>query len=159
MEQQEEITRQVQEFLKRGGKIQQCGDGEQTIDYTLKWTDGKGLQYSNEKTRALQQSTVRCNRNGDNVMLRTTVVTGKKSTRVKGFTLIEAVIVLAIVGILLAVVLPVMLGTTKGKRLNGTWGANGFIEERCIGGYRVLIGSNGKPEQIIGDNGSGVRCQ
>ena len=69
-------------------------------------------------------------------------------------TLIEVMIILAIVGILLSIWLG---GTAPIESVSN--GINGRVEERCIGGFRFIVGSGGKAEQLLGEDGGGIRCE
>ena len=75
----------------------------------------------------------------------------------RGFTLIEAVVVVCIVMILAAVALPAIFGTSQGNT-NISWGINGMTEGRCIEGYKFVVGRDGNARQILDEFGKGVRC-
>ena len=72
----------------------------------------------------------------------------------KGFTLIECMIVLAIIAIIIATL---FLRDSSASRPT-SMDVNGIIEERCISGYKFVIGSKGQPTQIIDQFGKGVPC-
>jgi prepilin-type N-terminal cleavage/methylation domain-containing protein len=76
----------------------------------------------------------------------------------RGFTLIELMILLAIGGIIIAIALPVLMGTT-GQTNNISWGVNGMTESRCIEGYKFIVGERGQARQILDEFGKGVRCE
>lgn len=76
----------------------------------------------------------------------------------RGFTLIELMILLAIGGIIIAIALPVLMGTT-GQTNNVSWGVNGMTESRCIEGYKFIVGEKGQARQILDEFGKGVRCE
>jgi prepilin-type N-terminal cleavage/methylation domain-containing protein len=67
-----------------------------------------------------------------------------------GFTLIELVIVLAIIGILTAVIGPVIMGTASPSDSSYTYGTNGIIETRCIEHVKIMIDGNGNAQPISG---------
>jgi len=75
----------------------------------------------------------------------------------RGFTLIELMIVVAIVGILAAIVAPILFGTSQGNT-SVSWGINGMTESRCIEGYKFVVGERGQARQILDEFGKGVRC-
>ena len=65
--------------------------------------------------------------------------------KTNGFTLIELMIVIAIVGILSAVIFG------GGKSLgDGSY---------CQGGYKWISDVNGNAHQVIGENGYPIKCQ
>lgn len=74
-----------------------------------------------------------------------------------GFTLIELLLVIAILGILTAMIAPALFGT--GRPADVTLGINGVTESRCIDGYRFVIGRDGSARQIMDEMGRGVKCQ
>lgn len=73
-----------------------------------------------------------------------------------GFTLIELMIVIAIVGIVSALALPMIFGHSSLSSVS--FGVTGMVEERCIGGYKFVIGQEGRPAQILNEFGKGVSC-
>ena len=72
----------------------------------------------------------------------------------KGFTLIECMIVLAIIGIIIATLFQQPFSASR----SASMGVNGIVEERCIGGYKFVIGGKGQPTQILDQFGKGVPC-
>ena len=77
----------------------------------------------------------------------------------KGFTLIELMIVIAIVAILAAILLPVFFGTSNGSTNEVSVGWNGVTESRCIDGYKFIVGEGGQARQVMDEYGHGVRCE
>ena len=75
-----------------------------------------------------------------------------------GFTLIELMIVVAIISIVVALVMPVISGTGTGGAQNLSFGVHGLVETRCINGYMFTV-SEGGARQIMDELGHGVKCQ
>lgn len=78
-----------------------------------------------------------------------------------GFTLIEVMIVVAIIAILGTIVYPVVFGNSS-TGINDTnritYGIGGSAEVRCIEGYKFVITYKGQLEQIMDNHGNGVQC-
>lgn len=75
----------------------------------------------------------------------------------RGFTSIEIMIVIAIIGILVSIIAPFVSGD-KGQGGKVSWGYNGATEERCISGYKFIVGPDGRTVQMLGENGAGIKC-
>lgn len=72
-----------------------------------------------------------------------------------GFALIELAIVVAIIGI----VTVVGVNAYKAyKDPNVSFGVTGMTEQRCIGGFKYVVGHRGVPAQVINERGGGVAC-
>ena len=79
--------------------------------------------------------------------------------RFRAFTLVELMIVIAILVILAAIIVPAATGERTSTPANLSWGFNGVTESRCIDGYRFVVGHDGGARQIMDEMGRGVRCQ
>jgi len=77
--------------------------------------------------------------------------------KTRGFTLIELMISIAIVGILVSVVFSAI--KAGGSDSDISFGVNGIVETRCVGGYQFIVGAKGGARQVMDEFGHGVKCQ
>ena len=75
-----------------------------------------------------------------------------------GFTLIELMMVIAIGFIIVMAAFGFYAGNPK-VISNVSMGINGMTESRCIDGYKFIIGQRGFIQQMIDENGHGVKCE
>ena len=78
-----------------------------------------------------------------------------KASKMKGFTAVEVLIVIAILGILIALGINAYNGKSSGTI---SYGFNGALETRCVGGHFFVIGPKGQLEQVLDSKGNGVPC-
>lgn len=74
----------------------------------------------------------------------------------KGFTAIEIMIVICILAIVLITVINAYYGVKNPSTVS--IGYNGLIEERCISGFKFVVGQDGRATQILDSFGKGVSC-
>jgi prepilin-type N-terminal cleavage/methylation domain-containing protein len=77
----------------------------------------------------------------------------------KGFTLIEVFCVLIIVAIIAFVGVSAYSTGSSGGLSNVSFGINGMLETRCMGGYMFTIDQAGHTRQILDEFGKAAKCQ
>jgi hypothetical protein len=63
-----------------------------------------------------------------------------------------------IVLVIFALLFIIVWAQIENPSSNVSWGINGMTEERCIGGYKHVIGEGGQARQIMDEFGKGVKC-
>jgi competence protein ComGC len=80
--------------------------------------------------------------------------------RQTGMTLVELFIGIAIASLCLALLVPIIFGTPNSNAgASLTFGVNGLVEERCVSGYKFVIGGKGYAQQVLDKDGKGIPCK
>ena len=78
----------------------------------------------------------------------------------KGFTLIELMIVVAIIGVIASVVLPILTTNSSsgfaGPSASASYQPTAY--ERCLGGIRIVQNPDGSTYQLKDASGNGIKC-
>lgn len=74
----------------------------------------------------------------------------------KGFTLIELLIATAMLGIISLIIVSMTGVNKKSESVDVSF--SGTREVRCISGFKFITSHGGKTEQILNENGGGVKC-
>ncbi len=77
----------------------------------------------------------------------------------KGFTLIELILAVVIIAIVSFMVAATYSAVSAGGLSNVSFGLNGMLETRCMGGYMFTIDQAGHTRQILDEFGKAAKCQ
>ena len=82
----------------------------------------------------------------------------EKEKKMKGFTLIEVIVVCVIIALISAIAIPIVMSGKMPTTGKVSYGINGMTETRCIEGFKFIVGSSGSTQQLLDQNGKGVPC-
>lgn len=71
----------------------------------------------------------------------------------KRITVVEGFILLAII-----MIIGSLFFTVGSNKDSYSFGVNGLTETRCQNGYLVIVGGSGSVQQVLNENGGGIKC-